>query len=287
MSVALLRPGQTHRDVARLKRALVRELTERGHQHLASRIRPNVRTYGNATVRAVKRFQREVGLKADGVVGAATWSALGIREQVLDKRPVLHGVPWEQGVIAIDGFWVAVPLARVILAQRSRGAWKGHLNSAYRPDWYQTMLFKAAVRKYGSHAKARKWVAPPGRSRHRFKDWRGAADATGGARLDGASPRLVRPMTWEPWHVQLRGPGDGEGVVRDDEIFDEEGAEGVPADPPTAELEEQNVDLADVEAAIEGLLDRIDELERTGGEDADEDSEEIASSYDPEEDDGP
>jgi hypothetical protein len=281
MAVALLRPGQTHRDVARLKRALVRELTERGHEELASRIRPDFRTYGNAAVRAVKRFQREVGLKPDGVVGKDTWNALGIDEPVVDARPVLNGVPWEPGVIAIDGIWVAGPLARAILAQRSRGAWKGHLNSGYRPDWYQTMLFKAAVRKYGSEAAARKWVAPPGRSRHRFKDWRGAADASSGAGLDAASPRLVRPMSWEPWHVQLRGPGDGESVASDEEVFGEEGAEGRDEDPPS--LEEQEVELADVEAAIEDLLARYDELERAGGDEAAEDSEEIASSYDPEE----
>jgi putative peptidoglycan binding protein/D-alanyl-D-alanine carboxypeptidase-like protein len=276
MAVALLRPGQTHRDVARMKKALVRELTERGHEELASQIRPELRTYGNATVRAVKRFQREVGLKPDGVVGEDTWKALGIDEPVRDARPVLNGVPWEPGVIAIDGIWVAGPLARAILAQRGRGAWKGTLNSGYRPDWYQTMLFKAAVKKYGSEAAARKWVAPPGRSRHRFKDWRGAADANSGATLDAASPKLVRPMSWEPWHVQLRGPGDAETVVPDEEIFAEEGAEGRDADPPN--LEEQAVELADVEAAIEELLALYDEREDA----ADEDSEEIASSYDPE-----
>lgn len=253
----------------------MRELTERGHGELASQIRPDFRTYGHAAVRAVKRFQREAGLKADGVVGKATWKALGIDEQVVDARPVLHGVPWEPGVIAIDGFWVAGPLARTILAQRSRGAWKGHLNSAYRPDWYQTMLFMAAVRKYGSEAAARKWVAPPGRSRHRFKDWRGAADASSGASLDAASSKLTRPMSWEPWHVQLRGPGDAESAVPDEEIFAEEGAEGAADEPPA--LDEHAVELADVEAAIEELLARYEEP------DDDADSEEIASSYDPEE----
>jgi Putative peptidoglycan binding domain/D-alanyl-D-alanine carboxypeptidase len=277
MAVALLRPGQTHRDVARMKKALVRELTERGHGELASQIRPDLRTYGKATVRAVKRFQREVGLKPDGVVGKDTWKELGIDEHVRDARPVLNGVPWEPGVIAIDGIWVAGPLARAILAQRARGAWKGTLNSGYRPDWYQTMLFKAAVKKYGSEAAARKWVAPPGRSRHRFKDWRGAADANSGATLDAASPKLMRPMSWEPWHVQLRGPGDAETVVPDEEIFAEEGAEGRDQEPPN--LEEQAVELADVEAAIEELLAHYDAREDA----PEEDSEEIASSYDPEE----
>jgi hypothetical protein len=87
-------------------------------------------------------------------------------------------------------------------------------------------------------------------------------------------------MSWEPWHVQLRGPGDGESVVSDEEIFAEEGAEGVPAEPPTAQLDEHAVGLADVEAAIEELLARYDEHEQA----ADEDDDEISSSYDPEQD---
>ena len=257
------------------------ELTDRGHGELASKIRPDVRTYGDAAVRAVKRFQRDVGLGPDGVVGKDTWKALGVDEKVVDARPVLNGVPFEPGVIAIDGIWVAAPLARAILQQRKSGAWRGRLNSGYRPDWYQTMLFKAAVKKYGSEAAARKWVAPPGRSRHRFKDWRGAADATNGAGLDAAASQIVRPMSWEPWHVQLRAPGGGEGVVPDDEIFGDEGAETVDEEPPTAQLDEQAVELADVETAIADLLARYDELQAADPEAADEGAEEIASTYDP------
>ncbi|MDP9345941.1 MAG: peptidoglycan-binding protein [Actinomycetota bacterium] len=41
--------------------------------------------YGSGSARAVKRFQRRHGLHADGIVGPATWAALGLR----GRHPVL------------------------------------------------------------------------------------------------------------------------------------------------------------------------------------------------------
>ena len=41
--------------------------------------------YGSGSARAVKRFQRRHGLHADGIVGPATWTALGLR----GRHPVL------------------------------------------------------------------------------------------------------------------------------------------------------------------------------------------------------
>jgi hypothetical protein len=80
------------------------------------------------------------------------------------------------------------------------------VTSGYRSNERQAELFAAAVRKYGSEAAARKWVAPPGKSKHNH----GVAADLGGnlSVLNDALLRkygLYRPMQWEPWHVELIG----------------------------------------------------------------------------------
>lgn len=87
---------------------------------------------------------------------------------------------------------------------------KARILSGYRSVEHQTILFKRAVAKYGSEEKARKWVAPPGKSNHN----RGKA-----VDLDYASSEKTRvwfhahaaeyglhfPMSWEPWHIEPVG----------------------------------------------------------------------------------
>ena len=272
MAVPLLRPGQTDPAVPRLKKAVIRALLERNHDKVASVMNPNSRTYGPRAVRGVKVFQLDKKLTADGVVGARTWQALGINEEVVDKRPpVLHGVPYEPGVIAIDGNWVDKPLGEQLLAQRKAGRWRGAVNSGYRPPWYQKRLFDAAVKKYGSEQAARKWVAPPGKSRHGKKGGQGAVDVSLGGQLDASSDRLYRPMSWEEWHVQLTAARE----------LPEEPPEPDPRDleVPEDDLEQQGVTIEDIDASITILLEQMerpnDELDEAAKESIDE-------GYDPE-----
>ena len=84
------------------------------------------------------------------------------------------------------------------------------ITSGFRPYARQAELFREAVKKYGSEAAARKWVAPPGKSNH----GRGiAADITtkypGPAQTwafaNAARFGLEFPMSWEPWHIQPIG----------------------------------------------------------------------------------
>lgn len=92
--------------------------------------------------------------------------------------------------------------------------------SAFRSVEYQRRLFAAAVRKYGSEAAARKWVAPPGKSNHGPKvDGYGTAvdfGVPGVKAVNGEWPKhieqavnvvagrhgLYSPMEWEDWHFE-------------------------------------------------------------------------------------
>lgn len=85
--------------------------------------------------------------------------------------------------------------------------------SGARSKAHQKKLWNAALKKYGSEAEARKWVAPPGKSQHNHGK---AADLLyNGVRLDKVDERTRRaihnvmkehglhfPLDNEPWHVE-------------------------------------------------------------------------------------
>ena len=247
-----------------MKKALVRELVALGLRPVAALIRPDSKTYGKAGERGVRKFQEKKSLEVDGVVGRATWRALGINEEVVDvRRRILNGVPGpEPGTVELDGRWVDAALAQEILAVRKAGRWRGTVFSGYRPPWYQKRLFDQAVAKYGSVAEARKWVAPPGKSRHGKKGGQGAVDVTpssSGAQLDQASEQLFRPMSWEPWHVQLRTREAPEDVEEEAEHNLEE---------PAAELEESGITVDDVDDTIAVYLENLETDEEAPAEEA-------------------
>lgn len=95
------------------------------------------------------------------------------------------------------------------------------ITSAYRSPELQAQLFDGAVAKYGSEAAARRWVAPPGRSRHNMGLAVDFADASGRMLRDPNSREaqwikanagrfgLDVPMSWEPWQVELAGSRGG------------------------------------------------------------------------------
>lgn len=87
------------------------------------------------------------------------------------------------------------------------------LTSGFRSPEIQERLFADAVAKYGSEDAARKWVAPPGRSRHNhglaadFKYLDPSAQEW--VHANAGNHGLHFPMAHEPWHVEPAGSRDG------------------------------------------------------------------------------
>lgn len=83
------------------------------------------------------------------------------------------------------------------------------VRSSYRSVSEQRVLWNKALRTYGSSDEARKWVAPPGKSRHNsgnaidldmYKNGRQVSQSEFDklAKLAG----FYRPMSWETWHIE-------------------------------------------------------------------------------------
>lgn len=95
------------------------------------------------------------------------------------------------------------------------------ITSAYRSPELQGKLYKEALKKYGTEAEARRWVAPPGRSQHNFGNAVDFASAQGGLLRDPNSTEarwlaanaerfgLAVPLSNEPWQVEIAGARSG------------------------------------------------------------------------------
>lgn len=95
------------------------------------------------------------------------------------------------------------------------------ITSAYRSPELQAKLYQSALKKYGSEAEARRWVAPSGSSQHNFGTAVDFASAKGGLLRDPNSPEarwlaanaerfgLAVPLSNEPWQVELAGARSG------------------------------------------------------------------------------
>lgn len=85
-----------------------------------------------------------------------------------------------------------------------------NISSAYRSDASQQKLWNNAVKKYGSEAKARKYVAKPGGSAHRTGKALDLVDSSGKAisynskasawLIKNASKYGFNPYKAEAWH---------------------------------------------------------------------------------------
>lgn len=80
------------------------------------------------------------------------------------------------------------------------------VTSGYRSEERQAQLWQEAVRKYGSEAEARKWVAPPGKSQHNKGEAFDLKFDTPEARAwfheNAKSFGLTFPLPNENWHME-------------------------------------------------------------------------------------
>ena len=85
--------------------------------------------------------------------------------------------------------------------------------SAYRSPERQAQLWEEALAKYGSPEAARKWVAPPGNSKHNHGqavDLRFLGDeAKNWVHANAAQYGMNFPMSHEPWHIEPIGSRGG------------------------------------------------------------------------------
>lgn len=145
---------------------------------------------------------------------------------------------------------------------------QGHVKvfSAYRSVEHQQRLWNNALKKYGSEAAARKWVAPPGRSNHNHGvaiDLRYNSDAARRWFHENAKRfGLSFPMAHEPWHIEPIGVRTGEykGTPIDPEAYTD-GLGLTPADNGKAETQ-----LLRFMSMIEGGVSNTAARIRTGSD---------------------
>lgn len=92
------------------------------------------------------------------------------------------------------------------------------VTSGYRSPERQAQLWDEALKKYGSESAARKWVAPPGRSKHNHGH---AADlkylddaARAWAHANAPNFGLAFPLANENWHIELASARGGQPAIQ-------------------------------------------------------------------------
>lgn len=139
------------------------------------------------------------------------------------------------GATRPDSFSGMSPDFAAALGQLLQSAPKGYVqvSSGYRSPDRQAQLWADAIKKYGNAKTARRWVAPPGRSKHNHG---GAADlkflndtARQWVHQNASKFGLSFPLSHENWHVELAGARGGHQHEPASPALDYSGAASGPA----------------------------------------------------------
>jgi D-alanyl-D-alanine carboxypeptidase len=111
---------------------------------------------------------------------------------------------WVPGVAKLDPALLGA--LRDAAADAANGGIDFVVDSGWRSPGYQEHLLQQAVSKYGSEAKAARWVATPNTSPHVSGDAVdiGRSDGTAWLSEHGAQYGLCQIYGNEPWHYELR-----------------------------------------------------------------------------------
>lgn len=185
--------------------------------------------YGPLTHMGLQQAFANLLEQPDQALAGLSEREAGIVQNVRDSRPAISDVVPATPLSESDGSIVSTPyqdkngnpvrlnpaaaqgLTRIQDLARAKGI-EVRINSSYRSVEEQTRLWRDALAKYGSAEEARRWVAPPGRSRHNSG---GAIDMNlmrNGQKIPQSEfdalireAGMYRPMAWEGWHVEPLG----------------------------------------------------------------------------------
>jgi zinc D-Ala-D-Ala carboxypeptidase len=145
-------------------------------------------------------------------LGSGQRGALGEADGVLPDRVTVFDEEYP-GTANLDPALLGA--LRRAATDAARDGVEFHVDSGWRSWNYQAQLFRQAVSKYGSKAKAARWVAMPGTSSHESGD---AVDLgpVGATWLSehGARYGLCQIYSNEPWHYELRPVAINRGCPR-------------------------------------------------------------------------
>jgi D-alanyl-D-alanine carboxypeptidase len=183
-------------------------------RHIEKRIRAD-----NAALPSLRAMYHRTILLAGllAVVAALASSTAASHAERRGALGVADGAVPDGTTVFDDNIRGVAHLDPALLAAVRRAATDAGLefrvNSGWRSPRYQRHLLDDAIRKYGSKAEAKRWVATPKASAHVSGDAVdiGPTDAAAWLSAHGSAYGLCQIYANEPWHYELRAAAADHG----------------------------------------------------------------------------